>query len=234
MTGVLGRWGDGRDLDVVVDMLCNLYHHAGKVGNGLTVWLNLHSYPAVLIFTAYGVGLTKAARWDVLLKLFSSTLVTEYRETKQIVSTLFLGAWKGGEQQLWQQLEGMERHKTPLSDHLLQVMEHWCKSFTGADANFELLFDRFELMGSLAVFQQNDEATLEAASTASSTQRNPLAWMPFGRVTWREVATQTLLQELEDESRIVELMKAGFAKGSRRFLQLFIENFRWIASRMRW
>lgn len=234
MVGVLGRWGDGKDFDVVLDVLRSLYHHAGKISNGLTAWLNLRTYPAVLIFTAYGIGLTKAARWDTLLKLFSSALVAEHREPQRIVSTLFLWSWAGGEQQLWQQLEGMDRHKTPLSDHLLEVMTHWRKSFTGADANFELLFDRFELMGSLAAFHENDEAQLEKAVEASATRNDVLAWMPVGRAGWRSAGARTLLQELEDESRITEFLKAGFAKGSRRFLQLFVENFKLYARRMGW
>ncbi|MCE1250156.1 MAG: hypothetical protein LWW82_05435, partial [Comamonadaceae bacterium] len=223
-----------KDFDVVLDVLRSLYHHAGKIGNGLTAWLNLRAYPAVLIFTAYGIGLTKAARWDTLLKLFSSALATEHREPQRIVSTLFLWSWAGGEQQLWQQLEGMDRRKTPLSDHLLEVMTHWRKSFTGADANFELLFERFELMGSLAAFHENDEAQLEKAVEASAARNDVLAWMPVGRSGWHSAGARTLLQELEDESRIAELLKAGFAKGSRRFLQLFVENFKLYTRRMRW
>lgn len=234
MAGVLGRWGDGKDFDVVLDVLRSLYHHASKIGSGLTAWLNLRAYPAVLIFTAYGIGLTKAARWDMLLKLFSSALATEHREPQRIVSTLFLWSWAGGEQQLWQQLEDMDRRKTPLSDHLLEVMTHWRKSFTGADASFELLFERFELMGSLAAFHENDEAQLEKAIEASAARNDVLAWMPVGRAGWHSSGARTLLQELEDESRIVELLKAGYAKGSRRFLQLFVENFKLYARRMGW
>lgn len=234
MAGVLGRWGDGNDFDVVLDVLRSLYHHAGKIGNGLTAWLNLRAYPAVLIFTAYGIGLTKGARWDTLLKLFSSTLATEHREPQLIVSTLFLLTWAGGKQQLWQQLEGMDRHKTPLSDHLLEVMTHWRKSFTGADSNFELLFERFELMGSLAAFHENDEAHLEKAFEGSAVLNDVLAWMPVGRSGWHSAGARTLLHELEDEARIAELLKTGFAKGSRRFLQLFVENFKLYARRMSW
>lgn len=234
MVGVLGRWGDGRDFDVVFDVLRNLYHHAVKVGGGLTHWLNLRSYPAVLIFTAYGIGLTKAARWDMLLKLFSSTLAAEHREPQRIVSTLFIWSWVGGGKELWQLLEGKECHKTPLSDHLLEVMMSWRKSFSGADANFELLFERFELMGALAAFQENDEALLEEAFAASATRNNGLPWIPVGRLGWHNTGARALLLELEDKSRIDQLLQAGFAKGSRRFLQIFVENFKLHVRRMSW
>ena len=234
MAGVLGRWGDGKDFDVVLDVLRNLYHHAGKIGSGLSTWLNLRAYPAVLVFTAYGIGLTKASRWDTLLQLFSSGLATEHREPQRIVSTLFLWSWAGGEQQLWQQLEGMDRRKTPLSDHLLEVMTRWRNSFAGADANFELLFERFELMASLVALHENDEAQLEKAFEASAVRNDVLAWMPVGRSGWHSATARTLLHELEDETRIAELLKAGYAKGSRRFLQLFAENFKLHARRMSW
>ncbi|MEO3692204.1 SIR2 family protein [Roseateles paludis] len=233
MSGVLGRWGDGKELEVFLDALRNVHHHAGRIGSGLNVWLNLRAYPAVLLLTAYGIGLTKAARWSTLLKLLTATLALEHREAQRVVSTLFLGSWPGADQQLWQNLEGMERRKTPLSDHLLEVMTDWGKSFAGVDAAFELLFERFEVLASLAEFQDNDEARLEAA-LASPAQREVLSWMPVGRAGWRTAGTRLLLQELEDEARIAELLKAGFAKGSHRFLQLFAENFKRFAGRMSW
>ncbi len=135
---------------------------------------------------------------------------------------------------MWQQLDGFERRKTPLSDHLLEVMTHWRKSFAGVEANFELLFERFELMGSLAAFHENDEAQLEKAAESIAGRRDVLAWMPMGRAGWNSSGARALLQELDDQARIAELLKAGFAKGSERFFQLFVENFKLYAERMRW
>lgn len=234
IAGVLGRWGDDVEFSLVLDVLRSLHHHAGMIGNGTTVWLNLRSYPAVLVFTAYGIGLTKAVRWKTLHRLFSATLTSEQRESKKLVSTLFLWAWSGGEQQLWQQLEGMDQRKTPLSDHLLDVMTEWRKSFTGAEANFELLFERFEMLGSLAAFDENDEAQLEQAATAAAARNDVLAWMPMGRAGWHSSSAKLLQQELEDDAFILELLGAGYAKNNRRFLQLFAENFKRYARKMSW
>lgn len=234
MAGVLGRWGDDKEFGLIMDVLRSLYHHGGKIVGGLTAFVNLRSYPAVLILTAYGIGLTKARRWRTLHQLFSATLALEHREPQRVVSTLFLWSWAGGEQQLWQNLEGLERHKTPLSDHLLEVMTEWRKSFVGVDGDFELLFERFETIGALVAFEENDEVRLEEAAKSVSARNDVLAWMPIGRAGWHSSSARVLLQELQDEAFALELLAAGYAKNSRRFIELFIQNFTIYASRMRW
>lgn len=234
MAGVLGRWGDDKEFGLVMDVLRSLYHHGGKIVGGLTAFVNLRSYPAVLILTAYGIGLTKARRWRTLHQLFSATLALEHREPQRVVSTLFLWSWAGGEQQLWQYLEGLEKRKTPLSDHLLEVMTEWKKSFVGVDGDFELLFERFETMGALVAFEENDEARLEEAAKSVSARNDVLAWMPIGRAGWRSSSARVLLQELQDEAFALELLAAGYAKNSRRFIELFVQNFTIYTSRMRW
>ena len=232
MAGVLGRWGNGSDLPLIVDVLKSLDREAEKNGSGLTAWLNLRTYPAVLIFTAYGIGLTRGQRWDVLHLLLNAPLHRPYKESSPLVATLFLDAWKGTEQALWKQLEGFDNRRTPLSDHLLEVMSEWRTSFAGAASEFELLFERFETMASLAFFEHNDEASLEQALVGRPL--GAFTYMPVGRVGWHTSSTTALIQELQLEATILILLQAGFAKGSRRLLELFVENFRRSAERMRW
>src|SRR3546814_651482 len=131
-------------------------------------------------------------------------------------------------------LEGFDRRKTPLSDHLLEVMERWRKSFVSVDANFELLFERFELMGSLAAFHENDEQELEKAAGTIAARNDVLAWMPVGRSSWHGSTAKILLQELERGTHVAELLSSGFAKGSPRMLELFIQNLNIVASRQLW
>lgn len=234
MAGVLGRWGTGSDLDIALDVLRGLHYQAGKVTSGTVAWLNMRSYPAVLVFTAYGIGLTRAGRWDALHKLFSATLHMEHRETKRVVSALFLWAWSGSDDAIWKLLEGLERRKTALSDHLLEVLTAWKGSFAGVESNFELLYERFELMGSLAALEENTEEFLESAISGARESNDALAWMPVGRSGWHGVTANILLQELQDEARVADLLKAGFARESRRYLELFVENFRRIARKIQW
>lgn len=232
MAGVLGRWGDGSELPLMLDVLRSLYSHGNAAQNGLTIWLNLRTYPCVLVFTAYCLGLTRAGRWKTAHQLFSAQLAVEHREPVRLVEALLPHGWQGSDRSLWQQLEGLDSRKTPLSDHLVDVMTDWRKSFGGVDAGFELLFERFELLGALACFDQNDEAKLEASAASNSHQQ--FAWAPVGRAGWHSASARVLIQELESDTRAMELLGAGFGKGSRRMIQLFIQNFHLIARRMSW
>src|SRR5690606_20682426 len=80
MAGVLGRWGDGAELPLILDILKGIYRQAEEIGSGLTVWLGLRSYPAVLVFTAYGIGLTRSQRWNTLHDLLVASWPREYHE----------------------------------------------------------------------------------------------------------------------------------------------------------
>lgn len=232
MVGVLGRWGDGTEFRLVLDVIRSLSAHADKVGSGLTVLLGLRSYPAVLIFTAYGLGLVRAERWDVLHQLYSATIDKNYGDPERIVDSLFLWAWGGSEQSVWQQMEGMERHKTPFSDYLLSLFSDWGKRFIGLTPDFELMFERFEFLGSLVHLEQNEKAHIEK-QLAEGQSRN-FAWMPVGRSGWNGKNAQKLIAEILVDSRKDTLANAGFGKRDPEFIDVFVENFRRVAGQMRW
>jgi len=232
MAGVLGRWGDGSELPLMLDILKGIYRQAEKIGNGLTVWLGLRSYPAVLVFTAYGVGLTRSQRWKTLHELLVASWPREYHEPRRVVSVLFLWTWKGEQQDVWKQLDGFDRRKTALSDHLHDVMSAWRSSFAGVSVDFELTFERFETLAALAFLEENDEASLEQA--VASTPHGLFARMPVGRAGWHESSVTGLIHELQSEATILDLLNAGFAKNSRRFLEIFVESFKRYASKMSW
>lgn len=131
--GVLGRWGDDTELATVANTIRGVVTRANKVGNGLTVWLGLRTYPAVLLMTAYGLGLARAERWKTLHDLFSLSMPREERDPKRVVNSLFLWDWKGWDDNLWNNVEGFmtgnNRRKTPLSDHLLDIFSEWGDAF---------------------------------------------------------------------------------------------------------
>lgn len=232
MAGVLGRWGDGSELPLVFDVVCSLYAHAETVGSGLTVFLNLRSYPAVLVFTAYGLGLTRAGRWGSLHALLSAEIERQHYESFRAVEGLFLHAWNGTYNDAWKQIEGLENRKTPFSDHLFALFSKWSKAFSGLTPDIELVFERFEILGSLAFLERNDKESLQKQLAGNSGYDMP--HMPVGRVGWDKRNASRLIAEIQAESMKKLLIGAGFAKGDAKFLNLFIENFRRMAVRIQW
>jgi hypothetical protein len=231
MAGVLGRWGDGTELPIVLDLFRAIRAHADQIGSGVNFWLNIRSYPAVLIFTAYGLGLTRTGRWPVLHALFSAEVPRQYHDPQRVVEAFFLWSWKGFENDPWQMLEGLDRRLTALSDHLLAVFLPWTKSFVGVSPEFELLFERFEILASLAYLEATERADIELA--LANPAPNSWIWMPVGRSGWHCDARERLIREIQTESMTKALLDAGFAHGSKEHLELSIANFGRIARRMR-
>lgn len=232
MAGVLGRWGDGSELKIILDIINSIYSQSTKMGNGFTVWRQLHTYPAVLVFTAYCLGLTKSERLVDMHQFFVSYLKRENRNHVKVISSLFLHKWEGGQNELWQKLDGYERRKTALDDHLLEIMSGWKDSFIGIEPNFELLFGWFGTLGSLANFEQSDLAALE--KSFSERPRQVFAAMPVGRIGWHDESSRSVLNNLGNESMVIQLLEARFAAGQHRVLELFIENFKRCVDEMSW
>lgn len=230
IAGIAGRWGDGTELQLILEVIQALHTDAKKVGSGVMAYLGLRSYPAVLVFTAYGLGLTRAARWNALHELFGAKLDRQSREPKRIVEALFLWAWDGTESNVWRHVEGLESRKTPLSDHLLALFSDWGKRFMALTPDIEVVFERFEFLGSLAFLEKHTAEEVEASLTADT--MNGWTWMPVGRIAWRSSSAARLAAELQEEPLKSALLEAGFAKHETRFLEIFLRNFKRIAARI--
>lgn len=232
MAGVLGRWGDGTERTLVLDILKTVFAHATNTAGGLVNWINIRPYPAVLLFTAYGLGLVRAGRWNDLHWLFAAELTHKHNESRRIVDELFLWAWEGGDNDLWQRMDGLKQRKTALSDHLLAVFTDWSKSFTPPIPDFEVLFERFEILGSLAYLESSSQADIEAA--LSNDAPNSSIWTPVGRSGWHSQVREPLIAEIQSSATQNSLLQAGFANGSENFFRLSIDTFNRIAHRMAW
>lgn len=234
LCGALGKWGgdDDQDLPLVLEIIRSLHATAERVGNGFTGYLGLRSYPALLIFTSYGLGLTRSGRWGTLHKLYTSKIQQKYGEPVKIVETLFLWSWKGEESDQWKYIEGYKRKKTPLSDHLLTLFQDWSKSFMGLLSDFELVFERFEILASLAYFEKEDKSTVHYSLAQSP--HDGATWMPVGRSAWHTPYANRIIAEFETEPLKSLLIQSGFAQKDPVFLDLYFRNFKALAAQIRW
>jgi SIR2-like domain len=175
--GVMGRYGTGDEVRDAVDAITRLGFRE-PVG-GFNFLTNLRTYPAVLLFYAYGIGLLKAQRFADLFKLFSAPINTGRDQTQTVASHLLLTRWEGAENDPWKLLPGLDRHKTALSDRLHELFEGWTCDYLFTKGEYTSLFEHFELLGTLAyITLTNDKATLQAAIQSPN---RDFVWSPIGR-----------------------------------------------------
>jgi hypothetical protein len=225
MVGVLGRWGDSEH-PIAVDVIRSICRQAENTQGGINHYLNARSYPAVLVFTAYGLGLTRSERWGDLHGFLTSELSLNYPDHPVwMVEGLFLWRWRGGDPGLWNDIKGdpNQRYHTPLSDWLANIFREWGKSFLGVPPDYDLLFDKFELLASLAHFGSRK---ISEVSEELQTPQRTFVSSPVGRVGWNSNTNKKLFAELQADPTRKPLMDAGFAHGSSEFIDLYMQHLR--------
>jgi hypothetical protein len=225
--GVLGRYGTGEEFGGALDSIARLGFREPTSGyNSLT---NLRTYPAVLLFYAYGIGLLKAQRFGDLFKLFSTPIKTGRDYPKTVASHLLLGAWEGMENDPWKLLPELEKRKTALSDHLHVVFEGWTVDYLFTKGEYTSLFEHFELLGALAfVTLSSNKATLQAAIQS---QNRDFVWCPLGRAAWHGSVSRPILDSWKGDLGPL-LLKAGFAHGDNDYLLAAVESIGRLVSRI--
>jgi hypothetical protein len=227
--GVLGRYGTGSEFHDALDAVTKLGFR--EPAGGYNVLTNLRTYPAVLLFYAYGIGLLKAQRFDDLFKLFSRPIHTGRDQAKTVVSHLLLTRWEGTENDPWKLLPELDKRKTALSDHLHELFEGWTIDYLFTKGEYTSLFEHFELLGTLAyITLSNDKATLQAAIQSPN---RDFVWSPIGRAAWDGRVCRTILESWKGDLQPL-LLKAGFAREDQDYLPLAIESIGRLASRIGW
>ncbi|WP_371422597.1 SIR2 family protein [Tardiphaga sp.] len=225
--GILGRYGTGGEFRDALDAIIKLGFR--EPAGGYDFLTNLRTYPAVLLFYAYGIGLLKAQRFGDLFKLFSTPINTGRDHIPTVASHLLLGRWEGMENDPWKRfMPGLEKRKTALSDHLHDLFESWTVDYLFTKGEYASLFEHFELLGALAYISlSNDKATLQAEV------QNPsgLVWCPMGRAAWHGSVSRPILDSWKGDVGPL-LLKAGFAHGDKDYLPLAIKSIGRLSSRL--
>jgi hypothetical protein len=128
-------------------------------------------------------------------------------------------------------MQGLEHKKTPLSDHLFALFADWGKSFVGLTPDFELIFERYELLGSPAHLERNEKASVQSDLAAQTA--HAFAWMPIGRIGWHESNADRLLSEVQAEPMKSLCSSRGLQRAMPSFGPSHPE-LRRIAGRIRW
>lgn len=191
MMGCIGRWGDATSEQACLDAISVLAAPRRHTASQHEIYHAVASYPAVLCFTAYGLGLTKARRWAALWRLFEHD-IDKHHERKRLVELLFLEGWQRSYlsgRLLFKHLEGLKDRITPISTHQRRLFQHWGDHFLGP-AEREDILDLFEFNASMAYARSCSTDLLEQFA---STGFNLNVWFPVGELGFKEQRFKRLI-----------------------------------------
>ena len=183
MAPIGGFWAEDEHLQVWERAFERL--SATSRTGGHSVWLALRSYPAVLLLYSFGLGAVDSGRLGFLNRIFGLK-VTDSVSPTNTRSLLHEILVFGGPLSIpWREmdlLEGMKRKKLPFHEWVYNALRDPVRHFTSDDVKYEILFDRFEILMSLAF----------ARSSIHEQHYLP------GRFIYRETSRKRVLAEIRE------------------------------------
>lgn len=219
-------WGDERHQNLWLKCLERIANHAGE-RNGLTVWLNLRLYPALLLLYGGGIASIAAEKYDTFSTLLSKVKIRD--GSQEELAIFHLNATNVMERSVGQQFLGMERHYTPLSEHLYDHLRIFLKESLPDDFHYQKCFDKFEYLLALVYADLRGE-------------ENGKFWGPIGCFGWRyrHSDNRSVMNEIEREIEkgyrpIIEtLIGAGFFNVSMERFKQVKKSYDELLTKLHW
>jgi hypothetical protein len=184
-------WGTEDHDHLWAKCLERIANHRGMT-SGTSIWLELQSYPALLLLYAGGIASVAAGRYGTLAVLLREVMITEASGVKPLALSLY--PWSVIQSRNADLLPGMERHFSPTSDYLYETLREPLVEFFTRENNYTKCFDRFEyLLGLVHVELAKDQE--------SSLFPDEGRWGPVGRFGWkyRHHPERTVMHEVGQE-----------------------------------
>jgi len=204
-------WGEEKHEDLWVNCLKRVIFPS-TVRSGNNFWINLRFYPALLLLYSGGISSIIANRYNNFAALLTKPNYSDFDKNKPL--TLLLAPNKVIDKKTAESIFQMERHFTPVSDHLQQILREAFKDYIPEDEQYIRIFDRFEYLFSLVYFDLYKEF-------------RDRSWAPVGCFLWRNRSypkthiINKIKEETEKEKDDWPLIKSGLFKGSfERFQQI--------------
>jgi hypothetical protein len=184
--------------------------------SGVTIWLDLQSFPALLLLYAGGIASVAAGKYDTLSVLLRQVRVTELSEEKPLALSLY--PWAVMKNGLGELLPNMERHFVPLSDYLYETLRDVLAEFFARENDYAACFDRFEYLLGLV------HVELDAQWDKANSYRDD-SWGPVGRFGWRHrhYPEKTVMSQIGEE---FELELSEWPPLKAKLFHLSVEDFR--------
>jgi hypothetical protein len=135
-------WGNETHLPLWTDCVQRVSNLTAE-GGGYVYLVKLRKYPALVLMYAAGVAAVAAENYVSLAALLTKPQVrNDVGKRQPICSEIYpIGVMQTDVGQL---LRGMDRHFTPVSDHLYALLRDEMREYKPADEEYQRAFDRFE------------------------------------------------------------------------------------------
>ena len=220
-------WGNEGATKLWVTCLQRIANQADS-GGGLVYLINLRRYPALLLLYGAGLAAVAAGNYQTLAALLTKPKVkNDEGKQEEICSVVY--PIRVMEQDVGHLLPGMNRHFTPVSDHLFGKLRVPLRDYLPRDEDYMEAFDRFEYMLGLV------HADLNRWETESGTWWGPVGC--FGRrgrhILHEGNVSQRIGAEIEAEGSNWPPLKAGLFGGSLDQAKIAKSKFDGFLSRIR-
>jgi hypothetical protein len=200
-------WGDADATKLWVSSLQRIANPA-KSGSGLVYLLKLSRYPSLLLLYSAGLASVAAANYATLSAVLTKPKARDDQNNNNaICSEVYPMAVM--ENSVGHLLPGLDRHYTPVSDHLYAKLRAPLREFLPRDEDYQVAFDRFEYLLGLV------HADLNRWEVKNGW------WGPIGSFAWRGSrfnpegrTSDNIGTEIEAEGANWPLLKAGLFGGS--------------------
>jgi len=185
-------------------------------------------YPILLQHYSLGLAAVSSGSFEVLRGFLESPYPDPRSRQLRVPSLLAVDTAFSESRQLFKLLPGREKNLTPLSEHLLEFFESDLDKVLFLGADYEYVFDRFEILLSLQYSHLNERL------------HEGRFWAPVGRFGWKFLRRggpdpfSAAYQEARDAKDRWPPINAGFFDGDYARFEEVVSNFSDHLNRLAW
>jgi uncharacterized caspase-like protein len=209
---LVARWGESSHRATLTGAFARLSDGADSDADGLTVWLGLRWYPTTLLLYSVGIAALAGDQYEMLAAVLSVS--TGARRSGGAMTSLVGSTVRGmldvDRANGFKRIPGHERQYVPRSEYLFKVLQPPLEDLLFLGRGYEQLFDRFEVLLSLAYLDVADGK-----------------WTPVGRFGYKvargygqDPLTELIAEANRDGDEWDPLRAGMFHRSSSRFLKL--------------
>jgi hypothetical protein len=198
-----------------------------QLQGGLSAWIALRWYPAILETYSTGIAAVQGNRYDSLASVFFTPAgASEHgREERYFAGAVSKAILDLNRVDLFKRVPGHERHFTPMSEYLFKILQPALDNALFLGADYERAFDEFEVLFALAVVDLR-------------IQHGRHMWAPVGRFGWKQQQGEGPLGTLIDDARVAgpewPPLKGGLFGGSAERFEAAATSFLGQVKNLNW